>query len=442
MVTPDRRISFFNEGCQAFTGYSPDEVLGQLCEFLTEPTDKSPESLAASLCPPAAAFEGRVASLVTHVVRKEGERQPRTLNFIPLMDEEGAVACVLGVIGGTEASDRVAALEPAQDLHAELAALRLFLSRRFATKSLICKSDAMLRVAEQATIARSTGAPGLIWGERGSGKEHLARAIHYESEWRTRAFIPLDCQSLSPLELGQTLKRLLFPSAEDAFPPGLAPQPGTLYLAHVECLPRDAQMTVAEAFRKENGRVNDLRLMASTTFDPESLADDEKLRQDFFHLLTPLCIAVPPLRYRVDDLRFLAQYLLEELNRGESRQFNGFGDDVWEKFAEYNWPGNVGELLAVIREARALCNEPLIRVKDLPFRFRSGLDAQAVGPPRRPAVGALEPLLAQTEREQIEWALAQSRHNKSRAAKLLGMTRPRLYRRMEILGIRDEPAEA
>jgi DNA-binding NtrC family response regulator len=358
------------------------------------------------------------------------------------MDEEGAVACVLGVIGGSVASDRVAALEPAQDLHAELAALRLFLSRRFATKSLICKSDAMLRVAEQATIARSTGAPVLIWGERGSGKEHLARAIHYESEWRTRAFIPLDCQSLSPLELGQTLKRLLFPSAEDAFPPGLAPQPGTLYLAHVECLPRDAQMTVAEAFRKENGRVNDLRLMASTTFDPESLADDEKLRQDFLHLLTPLCIAVPPLRYRMDDLRFLAQYLLEELNRGESRQFNGFGDDVWEKFAEYNWPGNVGELLAVIREARALCNEPLIRVKDLPFRFRSGLDAQAVGPPRRPAVGALEPLLAQTEREQIEWALAQSRHNKSRAAKLLGMTRPRLYRRMEILGIRDEPAEA
>jgi transcriptional regulator with PAS, ATPase and Fis domain len=440
MVTPDRRISFFNEGCEALTGWSADDVLGQYCEFVTEPQDDSPESLAASLCPPAAAFAGRVASLSTHIVRKSAERQPQTLNFIPLTDEEGAVACVIGVIAGPEATDRVATIEPADDLHGELAALRLFLSRRFGTKSLVCKSDAMLRVCEQLSIARSTGSPVLIWGERGTGKEHLARAIHYESAWKSRAFIPLDCQTLSPLELGQTLKRLLFPSADEVYPSTFALRPGTLYLANVELLPRDAQQIVAEAFRKEDGRPHDLRLMASTTRDPNSLADDEQLRQDFFHLLTPLCIAVPSLRHRTDDLRLLGQFLLEELNRGDARQFNGFSDDVWEKFVEYNWPGNVGELLAVIREARALCNEPLIRVKDLPFRLRTGLDAQSVGPPRRPPVVRLEPLLEQTEREQIERALAESRHNKSRAAQLLGMTRPRLYRRMEILGIRDEPA--
>jgi DNA-binding NtrC family response regulator len=441
MVTPDRRISFFNEGCQSLTGWSEDDIVGQLCEFVTEPQENSPESLAASLCPPSAAFEGRTASLTTHVVRKDGQRQPQTLSFIPLMDEEGALACVLGLVGDANTADPVAAIDSAHDLHGELATLRQFLSRHFGTKSLVCKSDAMLRVAEQLSIARSTGSPVLIWGEKGTGKEHLARAIHYESAWRTRAFIPLDCQSLSPLELGQTLKRLLFPTAEDALPAALAPQPGTLYLAHVECLPRDAQQIVADAFRgKENGRSRELRLMASTTLDPQLLVDDDKLRQDFFHFLTPLCIAVPPLRYRMDDLRFLAQYLLEELNRGDARQFNGFGDDVWEKFAEYNWPGNVGELFAVIREARSLCNEPLIRVKDLPFRFRTGLDAQSIGPAWRPPIAPLEPLLEQTEREQIERALAESRHNKSRAAQLLGMTRPRLYRRMEILGIRDEPA--
>jgi DNA-binding NtrC family response regulator len=440
LVAPDRRITFFNSGCQTLTGFSADEVVGQRCEFVTDLQENSAESLAAALCPPATAFEGRVASLVTQIVRKEGDREPRTLNFIPLMDEEQALTCVLGVIGGIDVADRVAAIDQAQELHGELAALRLFLSRRFATKSLVCQSDAMLRVAEQMAIARATASPVLIWGEKGTGKEHLARAIHYESASRAPAFIPLDCQSLSPLELGQTLKRLLFPSAEDNFPSAATLQPGTLFLAHVELLPRDGQKIVADAFRKDRGRGRDLRLMAATTVDPNFLADDEQLRQDFFHLLTPLCIAVPPLRHRRDDLRFLAQYLLEELNRGEARQFNGFGDDVWEKFAEYNWPGNVGELLAVIREARALCNEPLIRVKDLPFRFRTGLDAQSVGPAWRPPVAELEPLLAQTEREQIERALAESRHNKSRAAKLLGMTRPRLYRRMEILGIPDEPA--
>jgi DNA-binding NtrC family response regulator len=442
MVTPDRRISFFNAGCQALTGWSADEILGLLCEFITEPADNSPESLAASLCPPAAAFAGKVSSLPAQIVRKDQDREPRTLNFIPLLDEEGTLVSILSVIGSGDAAERIATVDPAQELHGELASLRLFLARRFGTKSLICKSDSMLRVADQAAIARSTASPLLIWGESGSGKEHLARAIHYESASRTRTFVPLDCKSLSPLELGQTLKRLLYPSEEDSFPSPLALQPGTLYLAHVEALPRDAQTIVTDAFRQENGRARELRLMASSTLSPEVLGREDQLRPDFFHLLTPLCIAVPPLRERMGDLRFLAQYLLEELNRGEARQFNGFGDDVWDKFAEYNWPGNVGELLAVIRDARALCNEPLIRVKDLPFRFRTGLDAQSVGPPRRPPVAQLEPLLAQTEREQIERALAQSRHNKSRAAKLLGMTRPRLYRRMEILGIPDEPASS
>jgi DNA-binding NtrC family response regulator len=439
LVAPDRCISFFNAGCHALTGWSADEVVGQLCEFLTDPQANSLEALAACLCPPAAAFEGRVASRPAHVVRKEGEPLPRTLNFLPLIDEESGLASVLGVIAGVDASERLAEVDPAQDLHAELGALRQFLYRRFATKSLIGKSDAMLRVADQVTIARATDAPVLIWGEAGTGKEHLARAIHYESALKTRAFIPLDCQRLTPLELGQTLKRLVLPTAEDA-PSPLAPQPGTLYLAHVEALPRDAQQTVASAFRKDSGRARDLRLMGSSTLDPDRLQHEDVLRPDFFHLLTPLCIAVPPLRQRMEDLKLLAQYLLEELNRGEARQFNGFGDDVWEKFAEYNWPGNVGELLAVIREARAGCNEPLIRVKDLPFRFRTGLDAQSLGPPRRPPVSRLEPLLEQTEREQIERALAQSRHNKSRAAQLLGMTRPRLYRRMQILGIPDQPA--
>src|SRR5580700_7316317 len=80
LVAPDRRITFFNSGCQTLTGFSADEVVGQRCEFVTDLQGNSAESLAAALCPPAAAFEGRVASLVTQIVRKEGDREPRTLN--------------------------------------------------------------------------------------------------------------------------------------------------------------------------------------------------------------------------------------------------------------------------------------------------------------------------------------------------------------------------
>jgi DNA-binding NtrC family response regulator len=443
LISVDRRIAFINSGCEKLTGWPADEVAGQLCDYVTDPRSGSLEALAASLCPPAEVFAGQIASVPTFIACRTGEPQPRMLNFIPLVDEDGTVTGILGVAAALDPPANLAETGPAQELHAELAALRMSLSRRFGTQSLICHSEGMLRVAGQLAIARGARAPVLIWGERGTGKEHVARAIHYESEWKTRAFVPLDCQGLSPLDLEQALGRLFGPSCDEEYfasPAGL--WPGTIFLMHVEHLPRDLQKTVVENFRSESAARADLRLTAATSVEPSVLEADERLRPDFFHLLTHLCIAVPPLRRRMSDLRYLAQHLLEESNRGQSRQFNGFGDDVWEKFAEYNWPGNVDELLAVIHEARGTCNEPLIRAKDLPFRFRSGLDAQAVGPVIRPQVAPLEPFLAQAEKEQIERALKQCRHNKSKAAKLLGMTRPRLYRRMEILGIRDEPASA
>jgi transcriptional regulator with PAS, ATPase and Fis domain len=442
-VSTDRRIAFFNSGCEKLTGWPADEVAGQLCEYTTDPRSGSLEALAASLCPPVEAFAGQIVSAPSVIACRTGEPQPRMLNFIPLLDDEGIVAGVLGVAGPIDSSSALAELGPAQELHADLAALRLTLARRFGTQSLICRSEEMLRVAGQMSIARGTRAPVLIWGEPGTGKEHIARAIHYESEWKTRALVPLDCSSLSPLDLAQALGRLFDPSWEEEYfasPAGL--WPGTILLSHVEQLPRDLEQTVVNYFRSEAAERADLRLIAATTVEPSILAADENVRPDFYHLLTQLCIAVPPLRCRMSDLQHLAQHLLEESNRGQSRQFNGFGDDVWQKFSEYNWPGNVDELLAVIHEARGICNEPLIRAKDLPFRFRTGLDAQSVGPVVRPPVAELEPFLAQAEKEQIERALKQCRHNKSKAAKLLGMTRPRLYRRMEILGIRDEPASA
>jgi transcriptional regulator with PAS, ATPase and Fis domain len=443
LVSADRRIAFFNSGCEKLTGWPTDEVAGQLCEYVTDPRSGSLEALAASLCPPAEAFAGQIVSGPAFIACRTGEPQRRMLNFVPLVDDEGTVTGILGVVAALDPPAKLAETSPAQELHAELAALRITLSRRFGTQSLICKSDGMLRVAGQLAIARGTRAAVLIWGEAGAGKEHVARAIHYESDWRTRAFVPLDCLGLSPLDLEQALGRLFGPSGDEEYfasPAGL--WPGTIFLTHVEHLPRDLQKTVVEGFHSESAQRADLRLIASTTVEPSVLEADERLRPDFYHLLTHLCIAVPPLRRRMPDLRYLAQHLLEESNRGQSRQFNGFGDDVWEKFTAYNWPGNVDELLVVIDEARGACNEPLIRAKDLPFRFRTGLDAQAVGPVIRPQVAPLEPFLAQAEKAQIEQALKECRHNKSKAAKLLGMTRPRLYRRMEILGIRDEPASA
>jgi DNA-binding NtrC family response regulator len=441
-VSPDRRIAFFNSACEKLTGWPADEVVGQLCEYVADPRSGSLESLAASLCPPAEAFAGRCVISPAFVACRTGDPQPHSLSFVPLQSDDGTLVGVLGVVTGPGTNSSDTEIDPAHELHAELASIRLGLARRFGTRSLVCRSEAMLRVAGQAAIARGTRAAVLIWGEKGAGKEHLARSIHYESDWHARAFVPLDCKALTTLELSQAIGRLFAPSREEEyFDSPAALRPGTLFLTHVECLPRDVQKTVVEGVRTQSAEEAPLRLIASTTVAPTALETDERIRPDFYHLLTHLCIAVPPLRCRMEDLSPLAQHLLEELNRGESRQFNGFGEDVWERFADYSWPGNVDELSAVIRAARAECNEPLIRAKDLPFRFRTGLDSQSVGPPPRPQVVQLEPFLAQVERAHIEHALKECDNNKSKTADLLGLTRPRLCRRMKVLGIFDQSPE-
>ena len=153
--------------------------------------------------------------------------------------------------------------------------------------------------------------------------------------------------------------------------------------------------------------------------------------------MTSITIPVPPLRERTDELPLISQQLLEAHNRDQNRQVTGFAAEVLEAFRKYNWPGNVAELRSVIEEARAASKSSTIQASDLPYWFRAGIDAQAFGPSAAPQPRPLAPYLAEVETEQIRRALEQARNNKSLAAELLGLTRARLYRRMEALGIED-----
>ena len=184
------------------------------------------------------------------------------------------------------------------------------------------------------------------------------------------------------------------------------------------------------------------RLMSSSTECLQDAVDDERLIPDFFFLLTTLTIEVPSLRERGNDLIPLAQAFLESQNRGSDRQIGGFADSVWPQLCEYAWPGNLNELSLVVQEARQNCTSPMIELSDLPLRFRAGLEAQSLGPPQRsldePPIPPLEAHLAAIERDLIRRAILKAKRNKTLAAKLLGIPRPVLYRRMESLEMRDE----
>lgn len=443
LVSASRRILFFNAGCEQLTGWTADEIVGEMVEFASDADSRSIRELATALCPPPDCLAGKELDVPVYVPNKSGSPTGKLIRFIPVREGEDRITSVLGIISPLPTPTSSQPTSLALRYHAELSTLRWSLRQKYGLKTVIAHSPAMRRVIEQVGVARSTTVPVHFVGARGVGKEHLARAIHQEGESHAGSFVPLDCRE-SPFSLLQTLKRLLHPEAED-IPVG-ALQPRTLFLIDVESLPRDLQERLLAEFRdvaaNASRRMPLPRLMSSSTERLQDAVDDERLLPDFFFLVTTLTIKVPSLQDRGDDLIPLAQAFLESQNRGTDRQIGGFADPVWPQLREYAWPGNLDELALVVQEARQNCTAPVIGVPDLPLRFRAGLEAQSLGPPQRspdePPIPPLEEHLAAIESDLIRRALVKAKRNKTLAAKLLGIPRPVLYRRMEVLKISDE----
>lgn len=435
-----RRIVFFNTGCERLTGCTADEIVGRTCEYRTD-GETDLERLVNTLCPPPAAFSGdRVPPVPVFLPRRGGPNATRRLVPHPLVEEDGRVPLVVVFIEELPQSTTSDTRTPATTrLHAELAAARAALRRRYGRDTILGRGPAMQRVLDQIDLASRTNSPLLFVGARGSGRTHAARVVHVAASTAVRQIVPLDCAALDPRELKHTLKRLLHGEHEG---PVTGLQPGTLLLQNVDALPRELQELVTDAYAVEESVLARPRprLAATMESEPIALRKRDVLTDEFFFLLTRFPIRLPTLLERPEDLEPLAVAFLEETNRGVDRQVVGFTDDVWTRFRRYHWPGNVGELRLVVRAARESTSSELIQSEDLPFGFRAGLESRAIGPPKRAKPCELDPLLERVESEQIRLALAEGRFNKSRAAELLGITRARLYRRMEQLGIADGPA--
>jgi DNA-binding NtrC family response regulator len=173
--------------------------------------------------------------------------------------------------------------------------------------------------------------------------------------------------------------------------------------------------------------------------DPEKARDQERLRPDLYFALTTLVIRLRPLRERLDEILLLAQHFLERTNLRRAGRVVGFEDAASEALVAYDWPGNLRELARVIEVAHERAIGDLIRLDDIPPAIRGNLGAAYIPPPIPPLVTPLDDLLTKLERRLIEQALGRARQNKSRAAELLDISRPRLYRRIKELNIPDEP---
>jgi DNA-binding NtrC family response regulator len=384
------------------------------------------------------------------ILRGDGERLWRRLDFWPFHDQNDGLIGLLGQVREPAAISNVPDSK-AHQLRVQLLQLREQLHRSFGFESLVGTGPAHARLLEQVRIAAANAVPVLIVGEPGTGKRLVARVIHELGARRHRPLIPLDCEAL-PAEV---IERELFRPRQDeetsdshpaqgdslCLRSGLAlPEGSTLLIGEILALPRDLQLRLASALD------GDVRVIATTAGDPEAALQAERLRPELYHGMTVLELRIKPLRQRREDLPLLAQHLLERVNQRVRSHCGAFTPQALSALEAYDWPGNVRELARVIDAAHERAHaQPrrqnpvcLIEEADLPASIRGNLGAAYLPPLAERPVKPLDELLTEIERRLIETALAKARQNKSRAAELLGISRPRLYRRIKELNLPDE----
>lgn len=432
MLNARRQVVLFNRGCESATGWTAEEVLGQRTELVTESDPHTVAAVLAALSVPAAVWAGQLGRQPVDLPHRTGEPQPRLIHFWPILDEDQTtVAAVMGCILAVPTPEDFEPLTIAQRLHAELAALRNTLRRTYGEKNVIARCPVMQRVMQQVRVAQGATAPVLLTGAAGTGKEHFARMIHYGSATGRRPFVPFDCRMTPSFEIKRVLRQIREEPRSTADSPL---RPGALYFADIDAAPTDVQERIAELLEPGQETLG-VRILAGTTIALSPLVDDDKFLPELWHRLNVLTIDLPSLSERLDDLGSLAQFFLEEHNRGSDRQVTGFSEAAWEQLRRYPWPGNLDELRRVITAAYTNATGFEILPEHLPLGFHSGADAFTLGLPQRPQPVPLDALLEQVEREQIELAIATAKGHMTRAAEILQIPRARLYRRMQQLGL-------
>jgi DNA-binding NtrC family response regulator len=432
------RILFANDACAAWAGCAAAELVGQECRYHSSGEVPRAESIAAALAPPPEVWTGRRVAATVSLVAADGQLAARHVDFLPLGNDAVNVAGVIALasarIFDTQAADAREAdreEDSARELHDRVRHWRRQLAGRFHMDRLIGESPAMGRVRNQVELAAASTASVSITGPAGSGRQHAARAIHYgRAAQSAGALVPLACPVLSTSLLESTIRALV--RASIAEPP---PRPATLLLADVDELPLDVQEHLARCLPAAGA----VRIVSTARESLLTLAATGKFRPELACGLATVDIELVPLAERVEDLPLLAQMFVEDENRHGKKQLAGFTPEALDRLAAHPWPGNVAELASVVSEGHRAAEGPHIGPGDLPAKIH--LAREAASHPRKIEDRiVLEEFLAGIEEELIRRALARAKGNKTKAARLLGMTRPRLYRRLVQLGL-EKPEE-
>ncbi|MDA7979910.1 MAG: sigma 54-interacting transcriptional regulator [Pirellulales bacterium] len=448
-----RQLVFANQALEELFAISFDDMLGHVASYGGPVTGKPTVDAVSMLCPPPQAFVDQFMSVPIAVPAKppndqlphEGGLAPSTgeanyrarclpLSALASPSMAGGVLVVLTAPSSDDAEVSVRSdLGKAEwpGLHAALQRSQQVTARQAKTSPLFGVSAARERVAHQVEMLAATPSAATIIGPLGAPRSALAEYLHASTQSHQRGrFLALDCGQIPWDELQESVFSFLAagePTGESTI--------DTILLDSLDEIP-ELEQHVAGEFISRLGR--EVRLLAATKSSLQTLAQQGTFDERLAAMLGTAELVIPPLTARREDIPLTAQAHVEFLNAASQCQRAGFSKSAMDDLCLGSWPGDVAELNAVVAMAHQHAAAEEISRDDLPEAFSRALQASSESVVQPLAPIDLEAYLAEIEATLIRRALDHAKGNKTKAAELLGMTRPRLYRRLGQLGWSDE----
>lgn len=418
----DRKLYFLNKAGQEMLGYADEDIIGQPCSTICVGRDCDKE------CPLLlAGRKDRAANFEMKFRTKDGRVIPVSVNLGVMRDSDGAIAGGVGIF-----RDISIIKDASKDLGLD-----------FSLKQLIGKSKGLADIQQLIMEVAPTNVTVLITGESGTGKELVANIIHYNSLRRDKVLIKVNCASLSE----GLLESELFGHVKGAFTGALfdrkgrfeMAEGGTLFLDEIGDISPKLQVKLLRVLQEgEFERVGssktiraNVRIIAATNRNLAEMVKQKLFREDLFYRLNIFPIHMAPLRDRREDIPLLVSHFIRKFNNVMGKNITSVSGDAMDILTNYDYPGNIRELENMIEYAFVRCQGVTILPEHLPLDLNLCI-AQNLARQLSEKSSTLEIV----EKAVIESTIKQVNYRLNRAAKILGIGRSTLWRKLKKYGIK------
>lgn len=402
-----------NEATEVICGFSPKKAVGKQFSKVSGSCNKSCEKVLT---------ETLNSRNIVREYRVECGHE----------DRPGQVVLLTSSLLADAANRHIGAVLVIRDV-TRLTNLEKELRERHQFHNIIGKNSKMQKVYQLVEDLADAETTVLVTGESGTGKELVAKALHYGGLRGSKALVSVNCSALSE----NLLESELFGHVKGAFTGAINDKAGRFQIANEgsifldeigEISPRIQLKLLRVLQEREFEKVGDsksikldVRIIAATNVDLKEKVRLGEFREDLYYRLKVVDIGLPPLRERRDDIPLLVQHFLRIFRKQFKKHIEGLSDDVMTTLLNYQWPGNVRELENVIEHACAICRERTIMIEHLPNELKSGFESRELYPEN----------VDEDEPGVIVKALNKSDWNKAKAARILGISRQTIYRKIK-----------